>query len=172
MINGKSGQHLRTERLNILALPPMHIVSKLVDRFFSETGILFPYIHKRSIDDGIVDISSHGFRGIRRSWLCLLNVIMAFAMILTPLQDDQIEGVVSSETFLQRSLKLLPPVWLQPANIEIRQLSSRKDAHLLTENSSSASAAHTVPSGYFKINSHLQFPIPNSASRPFTGSLL
>lgn len=120
LINEKSGRYSRVERLNIFALPSMHIVSKLVDQFFCGTGILFPYIHKKSIYDGIAEMSSNGFRGIRRSWLCLLNAIMAFATVVTPLQDHQIQGSINSEVYLQRALKLLPPVWLQPANIEIR----------------------------------------------------
>ena len=102
------------------ALPPTHVIIQLVDTFFSQTGMLFPYIAKKSITDEIVNLDPLGrFNGIRRSWLCLLNTIMAFATVLTSDDEQKQDNVAKADTFFQRALKLLPNVTLQPANIEI-----------------------------------------------------
>lgn len=107
------------EQPNIFGLPSTRVIMELVDRFFSGTGMLFPYIYKKSVYDEIAKLRPPSFGGVRRSWLCLLNAIMALAIALTPTEDKRRERFAKADTFLQRALKLLPDVALQPANIEI-----------------------------------------------------
>ncbi len=111
----------RFERLNIFELPSTTVITELVDKFFGSAGMMFPYIYKKSIYDGIGILKRLSFRGIRRSWLCLLNTIMAFATVLAPSQEHKEESISKADMFLQRALQLLPNVALQPANIEIRK---------------------------------------------------
>ena len=84
--------------------------------------MLFPYIHKRSVFDGLEQIRLTSFCGVRRSWLCLLNTIMAFATCVTTTSHDRKEHrIVEADVFLQRALALLPNLALKPANLESRE---------------------------------------------------
>jgi hypothetical protein len=92
---------------------------RLVNQFFSGIGLLFPYIYKKAVLDGIEEMKMTHFYGVRRSWLCLLNTIMAFATcVTTTLQDRKENCTAEADFFLQRALKLLPNFALKPANLE------------------------------------------------------
>ena len=102
------------------ALPPKSKIINLVNRFFTETGMLFPYIYKKWVLDGLAGMNLTHLHGVRRSWLCLLNTIMAFATFLAPVPNDSVEtGTPQADVFLQRALKLLPNITLKPANLEM-----------------------------------------------------
>ena len=108
------------ESLNAFTLPPLATITQHVDIFFSEIGLLFPYIAKNSITDELINLRSSGkHTSIRRSWLCLLNAIMAFATVLTADHERKRDKIAEADVFFQRALRLLPNVALQPANIEI-----------------------------------------------------
>ena len=104
----------------MVELPSNDVILRLVDKFFShQIGLVFPYIYKKRVIDEVAKLSSPGFGGIRRSWLCLLNTIMAFGTALTTDHDSNENNIATADIYLQRALKLLPNVALQPANIEI-----------------------------------------------------
>jgi hypothetical protein len=99
-------------------LPPEAKIIRLVDMFFSSTGMLFPYIYKKSVLDGLVEMRTRQC-GVRRTWLCLLNIIMAFATCITGAPEWGRENCAAdADAFLQRALQLLPNIALTPANLE------------------------------------------------------
>ena len=53
----------------------------LLARYFSNTGLLFPYVHERSFMVTFDQASKDGFKGVKRTWLGLLNMIFAHAVI-------------------------------------------------------------------------------------------
>lgn len=88
-----------------------------MDTFFTGFGTMFPYIYKNNLLDRIADLDSWTSKGAPRSWLCLMNTIMAFATTdATSTQGWQDRG--QADKFIQRALKLLPDVSLQRPNLE------------------------------------------------------
>jgi hypothetical protein len=104
---------------DLIALPPHATVVELVNLFFSEIGMLFPYVYKTWIFDGLAKMRPPHRDGIRSSWLCLLNTMMAFATCLA--QESDISGqdnVAKADVFLRRALKLIPNTAVKQANLE------------------------------------------------------
>lgn len=90
----------------------------LVNMFFDNFGLLFPYIYKRWIVDELRRRQAARFNGVRRSWLCLLNMIMAFAVQLS--SDPKVSKEAGeADVFLKRALLLLPNLAFRSANLEI-----------------------------------------------------
>ena len=115
----KNHRTARADPVDCFALPPDAKIIHLVDLFFSGMGLLFPYIYKKSVLDGLEEMKMAHFCGVRRSWLCLLNTIMAFATCVTTASNDRKENCAAeADVFLQRALALLPNLALKPANLE------------------------------------------------------
>ena len=110
----------RADPVDVFVLPAETKIVYLVNLFFTDMGLLFPYIYKKSVFDGLADMKSTQCRGVRRSWLCLLNTILAFATCLTANPYERKEDCeAEADVFLQRALKLLPNIALKPANLEV-----------------------------------------------------
>lgn len=61
-------------------LPSHEQTEQLVNRYFSNTGMLFPYIHKPTFVETYSHICEQNFRGnVRRTFLGLLNMVLAMA---------------------------------------------------------------------------------------------
>ncbi|RGP72628.1 hypothetical protein FLONG3_6636 [Fusarium longipes] len=61
-------------------LPPDEAMQRLVRAYFNNTGLLYPYIHEQEFLDTYQRFRASGFRGdVRRTWLGLLNMILAMA---------------------------------------------------------------------------------------------
>lgn len=109
-----------SEQLNVFGLPPRSRVIRLLDHFFSSTGLIFPYISKKAVLAPYDSLNSTESGNVRQSWLCLVNIIMAFAIVLSSGLEQRKDAIAEADLFLQRALKLLPDVSQQPGNIEIR----------------------------------------------------
>ena len=89
------------------ALPAEERVLQLLDLFFSDTGMLFPYVHHEEIVRTYFTAKEAHFAGMRRSWLCLLNIIFAFSTSSGPRSDQSGEvDVTESEVFFHRACRL------------------------------------------------------------------
>jgi hypothetical protein len=71
-------------KVNNYALPTDLVSRELLGRYFSNTGLLFPYIHERSFMVTFDQASENNFKGVRRSWLALLNIMFAHAVVHPP----------------------------------------------------------------------------------------
>ncbi|EXJ56967.1 hypothetical protein A1O7_07311 [Cladophialophora yegresii CBS 114405] len=69
------------EKVNIYALPTDSVARQLLAWYFSNTGVLFPYIHEPSFMATFEQMSKDEFRGVRRTWLALLNMVFAHAAV-------------------------------------------------------------------------------------------
>lgn len=129
---------------NAYDLPPRWKIIGLVNAFFDRPGMLFPYTYKKCILDGLEHGKDASLHSVRRSWLCLLNTIMAFSTILGDSSRNSIEtSFTEADAFLQRALKLLPDLAVETANFETCQF-SRSPSHAkcsFTNDHSSASFA-------------------------------
>jgi hypothetical protein len=84
MING--------QKVNIYALPPDPLARELIRRYFSNTGQLFPYIHEGTFIEKYNQMQREDFKGVRRMWLGLLNVVFAMATSVSLSPDGQVFG--------------------------------------------------------------------------------
>ncbi|OAG40419.1 hypothetical protein AYO21_05319 [Fonsecaea monophora] len=69
------------DQVNIYALPPDSVARELLTWYFSNTGLLFPYIHEHSFMAIFEQASKDKFKGVRRIWLALLNIVFAHAVV-------------------------------------------------------------------------------------------
>ncbi|KAK4905082.1 hypothetical protein LTR49_025575 [Elasticomyces elasticus] len=112
----------KSQSSDVFALPGKQNVIILVDRFFDGMGLLFPYIHRKAIIDGLHDMNARNSHGVRRSWLCLVNTIMAFSTCVTYGSDGQKDACATqANVYFQRALRLLPTLACKPANLEALQ---------------------------------------------------
>ena len=82
------------QNINIYALPPPHVAQELIRRYFSNTGQLFPYIHEQTFMQKYDQMKRDPSRGVRRTWLGLLNMVFAMATTVSLSPDDQVPSVV------------------------------------------------------------------------------
>jgi hypothetical protein len=102
------------ENVNIYALPTDPVARQLLAWYFSNTGVLFPYIHEQSFMATFEQVSKDGFRGVRRTWLALLNMVFAHAAVhardtnTTPGSVDSIafRADAESEMYFKRAYGL------------------------------------------------------------------
>ncbi|KAH6668410.1 fungal-specific transcription factor domain-containing protein [Halenospora varia] len=112
---------VRRTKSSPYALPPTEEIAELVEVFFSNAGKMFPYIHKGSVLDIVQTIRSASHRGLKRSSLCLINTVMAFAIVYGAKKTPTPETVPDGNEFVERALALLPSGTPQGANVESLQ---------------------------------------------------
>lgn len=83
--------------VNIYALPPEAYTWKLIKEYFQKTGQLLPFIHEESFCETYFQLKRTNFTMARRTWLGLLNMILAMATTLT------VDGYPSSEERIAES---------------------------------------------------------------------
>ncbi|KAH8812212.1 fungal-specific transcription factor domain-containing protein [Xylogone sp. PMI_703] len=97
-------------------LPPEPEIARLIKIFFSGTGVLFPYIDEVSFWKTYSKAAETNFKGIRRSWLCLLYMMLTYAS-----SQKSFPGV-SAEESLRESESYLWRVWVLSASIQFRSM--------------------------------------------------
>jgi hypothetical protein len=111
--------------VNPYKLPSRTEMLRLIDVFFCFTGQFFPYLSKCHITQMVKDLDLVRLSGTRRSWLCLLNAILAMSTsLLGGGSGHQVKSrEVESDIFFQRALILSPWTISNTANLEAcRQL--------------------------------------------------
>ncbi|KIX98660.1 uncharacterized protein Z520_05961 [Fonsecaea multimorphosa CBS 102226] len=103
-INESNLSHSRRS-VNIYALPPDAYTWRLIKEYFQKTGQLLPFIHEESFCETYFQLKRTNFTMARRTWLGLLNMILAMATTLT------VDGYTSSEERIAES-----DVYYQRAN--------------------------------------------------------
>lgn len=92
---------------NVYALPPESLARELIRRYFSNTGQLFPYIHERTFIEKYDEMKESNFRGVKRMWLGLLNVVFAMATSVSLSPYGEVSGAgkraAESEIYYQRA---------------------------------------------------------------------
>jgi hypothetical protein len=146
-------------------LPSHAEVSHLVEIFFLNTGMFFPFIHKKNIVDTLAQLDFFNLTGIRSSWLCLLNMILALATSLNSGNDLEIRfREAEADVFFQRAVELSPETFSNTTNLETCQSSIpstlswlfRVFDHLWLGNSAISSPNDTVSPRHSAICSDLE----------------
>ncbi|KAL5591122.1 hypothetical protein FOBRF1_014679 [Fusarium oxysporum] len=109
--------------LDTNVLPPDYEVEALLLAYFSNMGLLFPYVHKQTFMDTYQDLKSQGFStSVRRTWLGLLNMILAMAT--STASQDSVSSPsrrTSSDVFYRRAQKLCRNQMLRGTTLETAQ---------------------------------------------------
>ena len=101
------------------SLPSEARAVSLIMLFFSDTGMLFPYVHEGEILRSYAAAKENHFVSVSRSWLCLLNVIFAFATYISAHPEQPAEkNAADSEIFIERAQALSSEIELRTASIE------------------------------------------------------
>ncbi|KAF2496525.1 hypothetical protein BU16DRAFT_607099 [Lophium mytilinum] len=104
-------------------LPQEDETVQMIERFFSTTGVLFPYIDEEAFLNTYQDLTSTNIRTVRRSWLGLLNMVLAMSTSasqgngLTPA-----ERAAKSDIFFRRALALCEKQIRHGTSLEVVQL--------------------------------------------------
>ena len=79
------------------ALPPEGRTWTLIGQYFQKTGQLLPFIHEASFRETYSQLQRNKFTMARRTWLGLLNIVLAMATTLS------VEGYPSAEERIKES---------------------------------------------------------------------
>ncbi|KAL3421398.1 fungal specific transcription factor domain-containing protein [Phlyctema vagabunda] len=107
---------------NMYTLPPEVECRRLVSQYFSETGMLFPYIHRETFMASYDEMKQNNFKRVRRTWLALLNIVMALATstaIGTGVSCEK--RIQDSEAYYQRAIGLFGMQMMRGTSIETVQ---------------------------------------------------
>jgi Fungal specific transcription factor domain len=103
----------------IHGLPPDNETRDLLRRYFSNTGLLFPFIHESSFIQEYDAMRSETIPRVRRTWLGLLNMVLAMATSTSA--DPEKSSTVrrkESDVFYQRGYELCKRQVLRGASLE------------------------------------------------------
>lgn len=88
-------------------LPPESETKTLIDIYFDSTGVLFPYIDKDSFVHTHEQLNIANIRSVRRSWLGLLNMVLAMAISVSHSSNvTASERAAQSDVFFRRAMAL------------------------------------------------------------------
>ena len=102
-----------------LRLLPEQRAYDLMRLFFSDTGMMFPFIDEQHVLKAYTIFKDNRYSGITRSWLCLFNSIFAFATYISAKPDQPVsKNAAESEVFFNRALALSKNESLRFADVE------------------------------------------------------
>ncbi|UKZ52537.1 hypothetical protein TrVGV298_006315 [Trichoderma virens] len=118
----QSLDHSLSAAVDVYSLPPEADMLHLIRLFFADTGMLFPYVHEGSLLQEFAAAKQNNFTSVRRSWLCLLNMVLAFATCVSARPDLPVErNAAESDVFFKRAQALSGKMAFRTANVEIVQ---------------------------------------------------
>lgn len=107
-INAESYDRL-SRGVNIFALPSEARMWDLIKEYFQKTGQLLPFIHEESFCATYFEMKRSNFTLARRTWLGLLNIILAMATTLfieAPSTMPAEKRIEESDIYYQRANSL------------------------------------------------------------------
>lgn len=106
--DGQSTRSLAAGVVNPFYLPQHQEVVTLLEVFFTNTGRLFPYLYSSAIFDLNAVSRPIDPAKANRAYLCILNMVMAFASIHTPSRSTSIVNKLSQgNAYFRRALYML-----------------------------------------------------------------
>lgn len=109
----------KQKETDIFALPPPQETSRLVHQYFNDTGLLFPYIYPPSFLETYRSMTENSCK-VRRTWLGLLNMILAMANITAaPNGEPANQRIVAADVFYKRAFNLCGNEMLRGTTLEV-----------------------------------------------------
>lgn len=110
---------VRPERVNMFVLPPEARCRHFINLYFQNTNILFPYLHQPTFLDQYEVALKTGFSKVRRTWLALLNIVMAMGSRTNTERDvSPEEKYRTAEIFYHRATALCNEHLLRLASLD------------------------------------------------------
>ncbi|RQM08689.1 hypothetical protein DH86_00000408 [Scytalidium sp. 3C] len=108
--------------VGVFLLPSEAQFMDLSKLFFSNPGMLFPYIHEETILRSYATAKGSNFSGVSRSWLALINMMFALATYtrMGPNMPTK-KNVIESKIYFERAEVLSKDIDLKKATIETVQ---------------------------------------------------
>jgi hypothetical protein len=107
-------------RLNLYALPVEEESSELVQRYFSNTGLLFPYLDETAFMETYQTMRASNFTKVRKTWLGLFNMVLAFAISTAASAGLSAEKRTEmSDLYYQRALGLYHREMFRGSSVEL-----------------------------------------------------
>jgi hypothetical protein len=98
------GKRRNSHGVNIYALPSEARTWYLIQRYFTKTGQLLPFLHEQSFCETYFQMKRDNFTKVRRTWLGLLNIVLAIATSLCTDSDMAAEKrIQESDVYYQRA---------------------------------------------------------------------
>jgi hypothetical protein len=124
----KKGHH--SGHVNIYALPSEEKARQLLAQYFSDTGLLFPYLHKGMFMKTYDEMQKKIITRVRRTWLGLLNIVMALATstaVENGLNAEQ--RSLESDIYYQRAVVLCKEQIMRGTSLEVGTSSHNPKRH-------------------------------------------
>jgi len=110
----------RNDGVNIYSLPPEAETLDLIRQYFSDTGLLFPYLHEETFLDTYAEMKRNNFTKIRRTWLGLLNMVLALVMSTTICSEFSAQKrAAMSDVYYQRAVGLCDKQIMRGTSLEV-----------------------------------------------------
>jgi hypothetical protein len=118
----RAGKGTERNNINIYALPPESRARKLMSQYFSNAGLLFPYIHAGTFLETYEEMKRNNFTKVRRTWLGLFNIVLALSTSTAVQENMSAEKRArDSDVYYQRALGLCNKLIMRGTSLEIGQ---------------------------------------------------
>lgn len=145
-------QNVNRTNINIFALPPESKVRELLTVYFSNTGLLFPYIHQETFLETYEEMKRKNFTKVRRTWLGLLNIVMALTTSLKVYENMSAEKRANeSHIYYQRAKGLCDNQIMRGTSLEIGEYSIPMSKCIADSSSPIPTRYGTIPARDAKI---------------------
>jgi hypothetical protein len=116
----ESSRQWHIPNVDLYALPPGDESTELVHRYFSNTGLLFPYLDEEVFMETYQTMKESNFTRIRKTWLGLFNMVLAFAISTTVSAGLSAEKRTEmSDLYYQRALGLCGKDMFRGSSVEL-----------------------------------------------------
>ncbi|KAL3484145.1 fungal-specific transcription factor domain-containing protein [Aspergillus germanicus] len=113
-----------------LKLPSPEEAGRLLRLYFTTVNLMIPCIHEGSFRETYSRMQSHGLGSVSRSWLGILNVILAIATNVMSPTSPTCERAAKSNIYFEQALQLIRPSVFGRISLEIVQLSLLMETYL------------------------------------------
>ena len=122
-MNGASSRKNGANRdhMSLYTLPPENETLDLLLQYFSDTGLLFPYIHKETFLETYAEMRQK--TQIRRTWLGLLNIVLALATSTRRGGLSAEKRAEESDVYYRRAFGLCDKQMMRGTSLEVGRYS-------------------------------------------------
>jgi hypothetical protein len=116
-------------------MPPDGEAILLIKKYFCTTGVLFPYIDEVEFFKTYRELTSSNIRMVRRSWLGLLNMVLAMSTHASHGSESAaLERGTKPETFFHRAMALCDKQIRRGTSLEVGEYKSTEHNYYTTAN--------------------------------------
>ena len=120
---------------------------KTIREYFGTVGLFWPCLHEDSFVATYEQNRSNGFRNVRRSWLALVYIVLAYVNCTRTAASPSSEDAELSETLFQKALAVALPEAIMDTSLESSEqppLSFTMSINLLNFQQYNSSASYAV----------------------------